>query len=649
MITQKTLNKLEYFSVLSQLSTFAQSKLGKAQIDALLPAQTFADAQQLLTETHQASKYYDVEGSPDCSIDDCEQIFKQAKVDSMLSTGELLCVMRLLRTSRLLQNSLLRQFEAIDTTALQSQAALIYCDRQLEEDIDFAIISEEEINDKASDDLYAIRRKIKKINADIKDKLVSYTKRGELSKYLQDSIVTLRGDRYVIPVKSEYKSYVNGIVHDTSGSGSTFFIEPMAIVELNNQLREAILAEKDEIRRILKAFTARVGKIADFLLRTQQVIVHFDVLFSKVKYAVSIKAKRPILNDNGVIDIQNARHPLINPSKVVPISVKLGKDFDVVVVTGPNTGGKTVTLKTVGLLTLMAMTGLFVPCREDSILSYFDKVFCDIGDEQSIEQSLSTFSSHMVNLKDILNQADKSSLVLVDEVGAGTEPNEGSALALAITEFLRQSGAKCLITTHYSQLKEYSLTAERVENASMEFNPQTFEPTYKLIMGVPGSSNAISIAEKLGMNQQVITLAKQSVSDEKVAFEKVLQNAETIRRNYEQMLADLQEEKRLLAQESQRVKKLNDGLMQERQKLLQSSKDEAKQIVKKAQEESKQLVNQIKQLLNSSDLSDKNLFEARALAKQLNAIDVSTESEKEEDYIFTGSNVNLDTLKVGDV
>ncbi len=649
MITNKTLNKLEYFTVLGNLSSFAQTKLAQDEIAHLLPAASFEEAQELLNQTYQEAQFYDVEDSPDCSIDDCSQILLQARVDSTLSMGELLRVMRLLRTARLVQSTLCKQYEKIDTTALQSQAALIYCDRQLEDDIDFAIISEEEINDKASDDLYAIRKKIKKINADIKEKLISYTKRGELSKYLQDSIVTLRGDRYVIPVKSEYKSYVNGIVHDTSGSGSTFFIEPMAIVELNNQLREAILAEKDEIRRILKAFTSRVGKIAEYLQRTQQIVVSFDVLFSKVKYAVSIKAKRPILNQNGVIDIQNARHPLINPKKVVPISVKLGKDFDVVVVTGPNTGGKTVTLKTVGLLTLMAMAGFFVPCREDSQLSYFDKIFCVIGDEQSIEQSLSTFSSHMVNLKDILNQCDQSTLVLVDEVGAGTEPNEGSALALAITEFLRQSGAKCLITTHYSQLKEYSLTADRVENASMEFNPQTFEPTYKLIMGVPGSSNAISIAEKLGMNKQVIDLAKSSVSDEKIAFEKVLQNAETIRRNYEQLHLELQEEKRLLDIESQRVKKMNEGLMQERQKLLQGSKDEAKQIVKKAQEESKRLVDQIKQILNSAELSDKKLFEARALAKQLNAIDVSTQSEQDEEYVFTGSNVNFATLKVGDV
>ena len=534
----------------------------------------------------------------------------------------------------------------IDVSLLQAKAYALYTDKQLEEDIDFAILSDEEMNDKASDELFAIRKRIKGINADIKQKLQSYTKNGEMSKYLQDAIVTMRGDRYVIPVKQEFKSFVAGIVHDQSATGATVFIEPLAIVQLNNSLREAMLDERAEIQRILQAFTDRISPVADRIAASVDTVTDVDVIFSKVKYALENKCALPILNDRGVVDFKDARHPLLDKRRVVPISVKLGDDYDVIVVTGPNTGGKTVTLKTVGLLCLMAMSGLFLPCREESVASFFEDVLCDIGDEQSIEQNLSTFSGHISNLRDILNTCGKGDLVLIDEVGAGTEPNEGSALALAITDCLRKSGAKCVITTHYGALKEYSLSTPRVENASMEFDLQTLAPTYRLIMGVPGSSNAIAIASKLGLRQDVIEFARANVSEEKLAFERVLQNADEIRKEYEAKSAAVAEEYKELQAEKEKTTKLNGSLRDEREKLLAGSREEAKKIVAKAKADAAEIVDEIKSLLTKENISDRDLFAARNAAKQLD--NVVTKEQAEENVIFTGDKIDFDKLKTGD-
>lgn len=647
MINTKTLKKLQYFDVLQQVSAFAISAVAKNKVQNVLPAQTFEEAEKQLLETKQAFDLFQYETSFDLSVDDVKEICALARVGSCLSMGQLLQIMRTLRTSRNLQAALFTDF-GIDIGLLQARAYALYADKQLEEDIDFAVISEDEMNDKASNELFAIRKKIKSINADIKQKLQSYTKNGELSKYLQDSIVTLRGDRYVIPVKQEYKAFVNGIVHDQSSTGATLFIEPAAIVQLNNALREATLEERAEIQRILQAFTDRISPVADRILASEETVSDIDTIFAKVKYAIENKCTLPTLNNYGVLDLKKARHPLLDKRKVVPISVKLGKDYDVIVVTGPNTGGKTVTLKTVGLMCLLAMSGMFVPCAEESVASFFDDIFCDIGDEQSIEQNLSTFSGHIVNLRDILNKCSNTDLVLIDEVGAGTEPNEGTALALAVTEFLRKSGAKCVITTHYGKLKEYSLTTPRVENASMEFDIETLEPTYRLIMGVPGSSNALAIAKKLGLRQDVIDFAKENVSDEKLAFEKVLQNAEVIRKQYEDQLRAANEEKRRLTEERQRAEQLNGSLQKERDKLLEGSRRDAEKIVEKARAQADAIVAELKSILSAYEVSDKDLFNARAKAKELKNIKVEG-VEYGEEVIFTGDKVDFSKLKVGDL
>ena len=647
MINTKTLNKLQYFDILQQVSQFCVSSVAKQKLLALLPTDDFEQCQKMLAEIDQAYNLFKFETSFDLSVDDVSEICALARVGSCLSMGQLLQIMRLLRTSRSLQASLFADY-GIDISLLQARAYALFNDKQLEEDIDFAILSEEEMNDKASNELFAIRKRIKAINADIKQKLQGYTKNSDLSKYLQDSIVTLRGDRYVIPVKAEYKGYVHGIVHDQSSTGATLFIEPMAIVNLNNSLREVMLEEKAEIQRILQAFTDRISPISAQIALAEQTISDIDVIFAKVKYGIENKCTLPLINNQGIVDIKKARHPLLDKRKVVPISVKLGKDYDIIVITGPNTGGKTVTLKTIGLMCALAMAGMLIPCQEESVVSYFDDIFCDIGDEQSIEQNLSTFSGHITNLRDILAVCGAGNLVLIDEVGAGTEPNEGTALALAICEFLRRSGAKCVVTTHYGKLKEYSLSTERVENASMEFDLQTLAPTYKLIMGMPGSSNALAIAQKLGMRQDIIDFARENVTDDKKSFEQALQSADDIRKQYEAQLAEIELIKKQLLDEKARATKLNDSLQNEREKLLKGSREDAKRIIEKAKEQAQEIIAELKTLLASAELSDGDLFAARATAKKLSSIDVG-DTDDQEEIIFTGEQIDFAKLKVGDV
>ena len=647
MINEKTLKKLQYADILRQISAFSVSSIAKGKVENLLPADSFDEAKRLVEETKQAFDLFQYETSFDLSVDDVKDACALARVGSCLSMGQCLQIMRTLRTARNLQTALFVDY-GVDTSMLRAIACRLFNDKILEDDIDFAILSEDEMNDKASADLFAIRKKIRAINADIKAKLQSYTKSGETAKYMQDAIVTMRGDRYVIPVKAEYKGYVNGIVHDQSATGATLFVEPMAIVQLNNALREATLEEKAEIQRILQAFTDRISPFSARIADSQDAISDIDVIFSKVKYAIENKCTLPLMNDEGYINLKKARHPLLDKTKVVPVSVEMGRDYDIIVITGPNTGGKTVTLKTVGLMTTMAMTGLFVPCAEESGVSYFDDIFCDIGDEQSIEQNLSTFSGHITNLRDILDVCGKGDLVLIDEVGAGTEPNEGTALALAVTDFLRRSGAKAVITTHYEKLKEYSLATDRVQNASMEFDLATLAPTYRLIMGVPGSSNALAIAGKLGMRSDVIEFARQNVSKEKMEFENALNRADEIRKDYEQRLAELDEQKKALQAELARQTKLNDTLQTERDKLLESSRKEARKIVDKAREDAQEIVAELKDILSKETVTDKDLFQARAAAKKINEIKLP-EQDSAEEIVFTGDKADYLTMKTGDV
>lgn len=641
---KKVYKKLELDAILTSVAAHAVSDVAKRQIINTEPSNDIAAVRRLLEETSEACRNISVYNIiPEFSFDSVAVIADKAKILSTLSMAELLCVMRLLRVSRLVMSAL-TSVDDESITILPCMARGIFCDRKLEDDIDFAILSEDMMNDRASSHLYSIRQSIKRANEEVKNKLQQYIKSAQYQKYLQDAIITVREDRYVIPVKQEYRGYIKGLVHDVSGSGATLFVEPVEIVNLNNQIKILLKEEAAEIDRILREFTARVGEISGALVENEKIVASLDAIYARAHYADEIRGTVPKINARGYINIKKGRHPLIDKNKVVPVSISLGKTFDILVVTGPNTGGKTVSLKSVGLFVLMAGCGLFLPCEEESEISLFDKIYCDIGDEQSIEQSLSTFSGHMTNIADILKNITPNSLILFDELGAGTEPNEGAALALAITEYILSVKAKAIITTHYTQLKEFSLVTDRVENASMEFDLTTFAPTYKLVVGVPGSSNAIQIAKRLGIGDDIIENAKSKLSAEKISFENVLQRAEKLRQQYENTNEEIAEMKRSLAKELEAAKNQNKILASEREQLLKNSKAEAKRIVQETTEESKRLLDELKKIIRRYNADESILFELRSKIKKFG----DKKYENDENIPNFSRPIEFDSIKVGD-
>ncbi len=626
MFDQKSLNTLEYPKILAELAGQAQSEGGKAKARDLVPCVTLAEAEHALDETFEADRVlFEYSLSPSFAIENISDSLVKAKKGSVLSIGELMKVGRALRVSRRLKKSI---STAKDVPILSAMASVLYENERLEKSIYDAFISETEVADNVTPELKAIRARIRKINDNIRTKLQLYITSPTYSKYLQDSIVTVRGDRYVIPLKSDFKGTIPGLVHDQSASGSTLFVEPMQVVEMNNELKVELMNEQAEIERILRNFSAYVAASADEMRDSYGVVVDMDLIFAKAQLAREYKAVRPTLNDLGLIDIRAGRHPLIDADKVVPVSLKLAKDEKMLLITGPNTGGKTVTLKLAGLFVLMAMSGLYLPAKGADI-SIFDGVYSDIGDEQSIEQSLSTFSAHIKNTIGILDVITDKSLVLFDELGAGTDPSEGAALAVSIAEYLISKGTKSLVTSHFNDLKEFALVTKGVVAASMEFDAETFSPTFKLVMGAIGSSNALAIAEKLGLNKEIIEGARGKISVEKRQFDSVLSAAEQTRQRAAALVNEASKDREDAAKALQEAEKQKKIVEEKREKLDESIRKETKRLIEDSVDEAEELIDQIKEILSKPEpeMTEADLFEARAIKRKLETMSAAYDEE----------------------
>ncbi len=640
MISEKTIYSLEFNKIREILKDFAVSQSGKKSILSMMPAEGLSAVNNLLDEVYQADKIlYEYAESPDFSFDDIKEVIDKADKNITLTMSELLKVARVMKISRLAAESI-GKINSTEIELIKDYANMLFADILLENDIYKSILGENEMADNASAELKRIRDAITKLNITIKNKLNMFVTSPTYSKYLQDSIVTIRNNRFVIPVKSEFKNNIQGLIHDQSSSGKAVFVEPFQIVQLNNEIATLRISESLEIERILKAFTIRVGGEADNIRQNFNVLTDLDVIFAKALYAHSLKAERPVINNDGIIVIKNGRHPLIDKDKVVPITLAIEQGKKVFMVTGPNTGGKTVTLKLIGLFSIMAMCGIFPPCEYGSKIAIYNQIFSDIGDEQSIEQSLSTFSSHLVNIVYITNNADSNTLVLIDELGAGTDPIEGASLALAVTEKLVQSGATSVITTHYQQMKEYALTHDIVECASMDFDPVTFAPTYKLLLGGTGSSNAIQIAQRLGLDKNIVARAKSLLSEDKVQFDAIILSAERARRQANAEKAEIERLKMEIVKEHNLARQGREIVESERKKLNETMRKEAKRILQDYLDEAEEALEQIKKIAQNP--TEQGLFEARKLNSRLNKLSYDDESnEKIQEY-------DTSPIKIGD-
>ena len=584
----RALHVLEYDKILELLRAHLSSDVGREAAASLAPAASLAEAERLLQLTEEADGVYRRTGrTPIDAFPDIRPMLARVHAAHALTAAELLDAAQCLRAARAARETLLGG-EA--SGLLAAMAGRLSSHRAIEEEIGRCILAEDEIADSASPELMRLRRQMRLTNERMREKLNAMIKSPVYQKYLQEPIITVRNGRLALPVKAEHRAQVSGLVHDQSGSGATLFIEPAAAVELGNELRRLQAEERVEIGRILAGLTALLDPVADELCASLNVLGALDVIFAKAVLARDMRAVRPKLNAEMRIRILAGRHPLLPRDTVVPVDVWLGQEFRTLIITGPNTGGKTVTLKTVGLFTLMAMSGLFVPADARTELAVCGEVFADIGDEQSIEQSLSTFSSHMTNTVAILREAGPGCLVLLDELGAGTDPVEGAALAQAILEALYASGALTMATTHYSEIKAFALTRPGMQNASMEFDVDRLLPTYRLFIGIPGKSNAFEISERLGLAPAVIERARQFLQKRDVAFEDVLSGAEAARREAETAAAEAEADRRAVREAREQLERQRDELAAERAQLRQKAREEARRIVQQTRQEMEDVV-----------------------------------------------------------
>ncbi len=649
LFTDKTLQTLEYDKILARLVECASTAGAKAKAASLTPSDDYETVLARQRRTEDAKRLISAKGYPPFSAPETvDAAAERAYKGATLSPKELLDAASLLYSARICLDYIHtdKPFE----TSLDEIFERLLPNRTLEEKIKRAILSEDMIADEASPELAEIRRKIRRTNDKIKDTLQSYVSGARL-KYLQENIVTMRGGRYVVPVKAEYRNELKGLVHDTSSSGATLFVEPIAVVEANNELKSLAAAEKNEIERILASLSAEVAEHSSAFTLNYRNITELSFIFACATLAISMRAEMPVITERREISLHRARHPLLNRETVVPIDVSIGKDFDTLVITGPNTGGKTVTLKTLGLFALMAQSGLQIPAEPDSRVGVFSEILADIGDEQSIEASLSTFSAHMVNVVDILSHCGKRSMVLFDELGSGTDPIEGAALAIAILEQVQKSGATAAATTHYAELKAYALDTPRVQNASCEFDVETLRPTYKLIVGTPGRSNAFAISEKLGVPAEVIERAGKLIEHDNKRFEDVIDRLDSSRAKMErerETAERLRREYEMFKESAER--KLNEKIQKSEEEIAKQTQ-KARQILESARASSEFIFRQLEELKKQEDKQKRDEMMNRArdeIRKTLRENDEAyaamgiREVSAEEDYHLPRP------LKVGD-
>ena len=643
-MNKKTLTKLEYHKIIDILIEQATSFGGKERCKRLKPMTSITDIEAAQEQTAAAFTRIIKKGRP--SFGSCNPVgesLKRLEVGAALGSGELLRICKLLENAG--QIKAYGRHETVD----DAEDCLDAFFQQIEPltlvstEIRRCIIDEDEISDDASSTLKQIRRSMNQINDKVHSTLSSLVN-GSLRTYLQDAIITMRGDRYCIPVKAEYRSQVSGLIHDQSATGSTLFIEPMAVVKLNNDIRELEIEEAKEIEVILSTLSAQADLHRDEIRYNLENMVELDFIFARAALAMEQNANEPIFNTEGKIHLRKARHPLINAKKVVPIDLSLGEDFDLLIVTGPNTGGKTVSLKTVGLLTLMGQSGLHIPALDRSSLSVFDEVYADIGDEQSIEQSLSTFSSHMTNVVSFLDKADRNSLVLFDELGAGTDPTEGAALAIAILSTLHERGIRTMATTHYSELKIYALSTPGVENACCEFDVETLSPTYRLLVGVPGKSNAFAISSKLGLPDYIINKAKDEISEQDESFEDVLTTLEQNRITLEREKEELARTRAEVESLKQSLAKNQEQIDARKEKMISNATEEAQRILREAKEYADQTMRDF-QKFGKENVSVREMEQKRtALREKMNKLD----KKKAKEVPKRTGNLRPQDLHLGD-
>ena len=642
-MNQKAIEKTELNKILLIASEYATLTGGKRRLEQMQPTPSVLEAKKRLKITEECVALLfsygvsKIEYFPEFTDE-----MGRAKKGSALSCGELLKIENLLRSTRIAYNSI-HTVGDTEIKYMKETADRLYYDEALEEDIRTKILNDTEVSDYASDKLYSLRREIRLLNERIRSRLSEYLT-GSEGKYLQEGIVTMRDNRYVLPVRAEYKRNIKGFIHDRSASGATFFIEPEEVLEMNNELRSLAIDEKEEVERILGELSRRTGFIADELVTDIEILEEIDAAYARAEYAYKLSCVQPEINDTGIVAIEMGRHPLIDRKKVVPVSLSLGKDYRFLLISGPNTGGKTVTLKMVGLFCMMAMCGLFVPAKR-AVLSVFDEIYCDVGDSQSIEESLSTFSSHITNIIHIVDNANAKSLVLIDELGGGTDPDEGQALAKAIVSHLLQTGCAGVVTTHYTALKEFAFSAKGIENACMEFDSDTLQPLYVIKIGLPGASNALAISRRLGLKESILDDALSNLSADAQKFENIVRSAEESRIKADESLRESNLLKLEWEEKLKQVEAEQEKLRKEKEKLFTSAKAEARRIVNERTAEAEELLEEIEQIFAKAEVTQADLILARTLKNKLGA--KAYEQEEEETVAPQYISATLENIKIG--